>query len=156
MTALHWAVLCGHIETVQVLLGAGSAVNAVHAGGDTLLHCAARRCQAEVVQLLLGTGSAVNARTARGDTALHCACAAYRGHAEVAEVVRLLLVAGSAVDAANENGETALHCAARQGYAKAVRLLLNAGADPQPSLAAAVQRGHHGIAQLLRDAGAAD
>jgi ankyrin repeat protein len=46
--------------------------------------------------------------------------------------------------------------AARKGHGEAVQLLLGAGADPQPSLAAAVQRGHAEIAQLLRDAGAAD
>jgi hypothetical protein len=37
-----------------------------------------------------------------------------------------------------------------------VRLLLGAGADPQPSLVVAVQLGHDAIAQLLRDAGAVD
>jgi hypothetical protein len=33
---------------------------------------------------------------------------------------------------------------------------MGAGADPQSSLAAALEEGHHEIAQLLRDAGAAD
>jgi ankyrin repeat protein len=72
-------------------------------------------------------------------------------------VVQLLLGAGAAVDASTADGETPLLYAAGQGHTEVVRLLLGAGADPQPSsLAAAVQRGHHKIAQLLRDAGAAD
>jgi ankyrin repeat protein len=71
-------------------------------------------------------------------------------------VAQLLLNARSAVNAMSATGFTALHRAAGKGRTEVVRLLLGAGADPQPSLALAVQQGHQEIAQLLRDAGAAD
>ena len=45
-------------------------------------------------------------------------------------VLRYLLDKGARPDAANADGATLLHHAAEMGLAKAVRLLLDAGADP--------------------------
>jgi ankyrin repeat protein len=104
-----------------------------------------------VAQLLLDAGSAVDGAHADGCTALHEAAREGR-----TEVVRLLLDAGSAIDAVSVIGWTVLHWANYHGHAEVVRMLLAAGADPQAALALAVQRGNHEIAQLLRDAGAAD
>ena len=61
-----------------------------------------------------------------------------------------------AADAVSVGGNASLVLAAMLGKTEVVRLLLGASIDPQVALAAAVRRGHHDIAQLLRDAGATD
>jgi hypothetical protein len=164
LAAQDWAVRLaaerGHVAALRALLDGGADVAAELDNASTArplppgtaLHWAARNGQAGAVQLLLGAGSAVDANNILGETALHLAAA--QGYAEV---VQLLLGAGSAVDARNSwRDSTALHYAAHYGHAEVVRLILGAGADPHSSLALALDRGHHEIAQLLRDAGAAD
>ena len=56
-TALHLAAQGGHAEVVQLLLGAGSAVDAQTSAGATVLHIAAQEGYIEVVQLLLDAGA---------------------------------------------------------------------------------------------------
>ncbi len=34
ITALHWACSMGHMDTVQILLGAGASPNVMEVGGD--------------------------------------------------------------------------------------------------------------------------
>ena len=49
---------------------------------------------------------------------------------EEIDALRLLLKHGADVNAARHDGQTALHFAAKNGSAKCVRILLDAGADP--------------------------
>jgi cytohesin len=114
-TALHWAARNGRAEAVQLLLGAGGAVDTVDACGPTALHWAAQQGHAEVARLLLGAGSAVDAANANGWTALHSA--ADLGHAEV---VQLLLGAGA-------EPQSSL-AAVQRGHHEIAQLLRDAGA----------------------------
>ena len=63
------------------------------------------------------------------------------------------------VDSLNKDRETALHWAAGLGQTKASQVLLEAGADPsrkdrwaRPAAAAALERGHYALADMLRAA----
>lgn len=76
----------------------------------------------ETVKALIERGADVNKP---GWAALHYA--ATRGHLEV---MRLLLEHNAYIDAASPNGTTPLMMAAFYGTASAVKLLLEAGADP--------------------------
>jgi cytohesin len=136
-TALHWAARRGRAAAVQLLLGAGSAVDTITKSGWTALHWAAEEGHAEVVQLLLGAGSAVNAVDADGWTALHCAVA--QGHAEAAQ---LLLGARSVANAAAKDGRTAMHWAAMRGNAVMVQALLRAGTGNGTHLFSFEKDGH--------------
>ena len=80
----------------------------------------------DVVRELVASGTDVNAPQGDGMTALHWA--AERGDTEM---VDLLVVAGARLDAVTRNGRyTPLHLAGSEGYALVIRLLLEAGADP--------------------------
>lgn len=69
-TALHLATGLSDVLTMEMLLEAGSEVNAVGMGGATPLHNAAGL---DVAQLLLDYGADVGARDDSGETALHYA-----------------------------------------------------------------------------------
>lgn len=72
-TPLHCAAWKGHVEAVQLLLGAGADVGAKSSNdhyGDTPLHAAAHGNQKDVVQLLIERGADVNARNPAGRTPL--------------------------------------------------------------------------------------
>ena len=91
-TALHVAVVAGHVETVKVLAAGGADVNAAMAGhwAITPLMLAAAK-DAEIVKILLEKGADVNARTEEGgDTALFFARMRNRE-----DIVRLLTDAGA-------------------------------------------------------------
>ena len=76
----------------------------------------------DTVKLLIGRGADVNKT---GWAPLHYA--ATRGHLDV---MNLLLERSAYIDAASPNGTTPLMMAAHYGTASAVKLLLEAGADP--------------------------
>jgi len=52
-TPLHWAAIRAHWSTLQTLLAAGAAVDAVGVDGGTPLHWACHHDNAPMVQLLL-------------------------------------------------------------------------------------------------------
>jgi hypothetical protein len=117
----------GHPAVVQLLLGAGAAVDAAAGNyrGDTALILAAQGVHAKVVQLLLNAQASVHAASPDGCTALHSA--AYRGYPAI---VKLLLDANASADAAVSDGSTALHYAVQQAHTAVLQLLVDAQADP--------------------------
>jgi ankyrin repeat protein len=70
-TALHWAADKGHTSAVQVLLGAGAAVDASTGRGSTALMWAADKGHVSTVKALLVGGASIEAANAGGWTALH-------------------------------------------------------------------------------------
>jgi ankyrin repeat protein len=69
---------------MQLLLGAGAAVNQACSNGATPLYIAARHGRLEVLTVLLGAGGAVNQAKADGYTSLMIA--AHGGHLETMRV----------------------------------------------------------------------
>jgi hypothetical protein len=110
-TALHLAASKGHVEVVELLLGAGADCLALdNAGGWSAVHAAARGGHDETIAFLLERGPVdyVNTRAANGDTPLHRA--AYWGHVST---VRTLLHAGGNRLLRNAEGKDVLALACR-------------------------------------------
>jgi hypothetical protein len=97
-TPLHLAVLEGHVEVVEYLLGEGSPPNATEAHGLTPLHYAVLRGHEEIVGLLLAAGADANYRSSVGSpTPVEVAVLAdaFRG---TTALTTALLEAGGKVD----------------------------------------------------------
>ena len=69
-TPLHWAVLGGHTNCVELLIEKEADVGAVNSAGNTLLHLAVTTAPPECVRLLLEAAAPVNSRNNNGDTPL--------------------------------------------------------------------------------------
>ena len=147
-TPLAAAASKGHTKITELLLDSGSDVNAVTDDGRTPLVMAVRNNHWETVTLLLERGATHSIHTAAGV-------------GDVSEIERHL-AAGVDVNARIEwSAETPLHWAARSGEAKAVRSLLEEGADARGEtnwsatpLHMAAAGGHVETAELLVGAGA--
>jgi len=93
--------------------------------GDTALHIATRRRDLTWVAYLLSKGADPNIGDKQGDTALIIA-----SRIGFEEGAREMLVRRARPDATNRRGETALIMAVQQRQPRLVKLLLEAGADP--------------------------
>lgn len=95
--------------------------------GRTPLHYAAADGLADEVTRLLSTGADANAQDDDGWTPLH-----FAAQANSAEITRALLSAGAKTELKDSYGNTPLFRAvfASQGDGAVIRLLLNAGANP--------------------------
>ena len=110
-------------KVARVLIGwPKTQVESRNAADESPLMLAALAGDLELCQLLIDKDADVNKP---GWTALHYA--ATNGHLPV---LRLLLDENAYIDAASPNGTTPLMMAAHYGSAAAVKLLLEAGADP--------------------------
>jgi len=121
--ALHVAIRDSSAKAVQVLLSWEKVeIEARNKVDESPLMLAALGGQTDIVKGLIERDADVNKT---GWTALHYA--ATRGHLDV---LRLLLDKSAYIDAASPNGTTPLMMAAFYGTPSAVKLLLEAGADP--------------------------
>ncbi len=121
--ALHVAIREGASKAVQALLSWEKVeVEARNKADESPLMLAALGGQLDIVKSLIARDADVNKP---GWTPLHYA--ATRGHLDV---MRLLLDQNAYIDAASPNGTTPLMMAAFYGTPSAVKLLLEAGADP--------------------------
>jgi ankyrin repeat protein len=95
--------------------------------GRTAVHYAAADGDADGLRVLLAGGAAAEAVDDAGWTPLH-----FAAQAQAPSVVEVLLAAGAAVDTADRHGNTPLWRAVfcSQGEGATIRLLLEAGADP--------------------------
>lgn len=147
--ALFIAVDEPSVQVLDVLLSwRGIKVDLRNPQGETPLMIAALRGYLGAVQKLIAKDADVNKP---GWTPLHYA--ATNGHLDV---MKLLLEQHAYIDAGSPNGSTPLMMAAQYGTPEAVKLLLDAGADPllknQQQLNAIdfAYRGHReGSAQLI-------
>ncbi|MFK8112622.1 MAG: ankyrin repeat domain-containing protein [Rubripirellula sp.] len=129
MTALHWAVLHDHAESVRVLIGSDADVNATTDYQVTPLSIACERGSAEAAKLLLDAGADANAELPGGQTVLMSAA-----RVGSREIVRELIARGAKVDEKERKSQTALMWAAAAGNAEVVDELLDAGADLEHKL----------------------
>jgi uncharacterized protein len=120
----------GGLDVVALLLERGADVNGWNTGGGVNpLLAAVTENQRAAVELLLKAGADPNVVDDEGDSALRCCAIA--GYAEVAS----LLLAAGAVKTIDEwggvSGDTALGLAAARLDLPMIRMLLDAGADPE-------------------------
>jgi ankyrin repeat protein len=126
MTALHWTALANDLETMNVLLYAGAATEALtRVGAYTPLHLASSRAHTAAVTRLLEAGSKPGAFTATGVQPLHLAAQAGN-----VDAVKALLDRGADINAKDKtHGRTPLIFAVSQDRVDAMKLLLAQGAD---------------------------
>ena len=143
-TPLHYAVINGDIEIVEMLLNRSANINAANQYGITPLYNAVRSKKMEIIELLLKKGAFVNARNGCSFTPLHLAVE--KGSKEI---VKLLLKHGASVNSACNSafreghtlwlgvketctyweGYTPLWLAVGKGHEEVVKLLLESGAN---------------------------
>ncbi|GIL45586.1 hypothetical protein Vafri_2788 [Volvox africanus] len=127
-TALHAASTDGHAEVLTVLLEAGAQVEVIKQGGRTPLHVAAIGGHEAAVRVLLKAGANKDAADDEGKTPMYLAV----GNNDKTDVVRVLLEANINKDCRTKNGFAIMHSAALKGNDDIIRLLLQAGLDPNP------------------------
>ncbi|MGW7276212.1 ankyrin repeat domain-containing protein [Streptomyces sp. NPDC054864] len=110
----------------QVRAGEVHMTNRGQLGSLTVRYAAAEG-DADGLRVLLAGGAAAEATDDAGWTPLHLAA-----QAQAPSAIEVLLTAGAAVDAVDRHGNTPLWWAAfySQGEGATIRLLLEAGADP--------------------------
>ncbi|ABK44143.1 Ankyrin repeat-like protein [Magnetococcus marinus MC-1] len=157
-TALHLAVMQGHVEMVKLLLAVGADATLADEIGNTPLHVAAFKNELACAEALLGSGKVdVDARAEHILTALNMAV--MQGHVEM---VKLLLAVGADATLADEAGQAPLNVAAGNNeLACAAALLIygkvNVDARAEHSgtaLNMAVIQGHVEMVKLLLAVGA--
>lgn len=127
--ALVAAVVRGSFAEVQALIAAGASVNdASDLTGMTALMEAINQGETDIALYLMAQGAALEAASNLGRTALMFA--ADTSHEDSGyTLLAALLAHGVNIDAMDDDGNTALSNASWRGHARAVRLLLESGAD---------------------------
>lgn len=124
-TGLYRSVICGHSNTVELLLTSGADPNLKTHMGDTALHQAADNHRLEIASLLLKYHSNPNIQQNDGETPLHIAC--FKGDEEM---VQLLLTHKADPNIQNNLfNKTPLHYAVDYSYSGVISLLLKYGAN---------------------------
>ena len=126
-TALHWAAFNDDLEMAKMLVAAGANVKAVtRDGAITPLFMAAKNGNAAMIDVLLKAGADANSTDERGTAALMTAASSGN-----ADAVRVLIEHGANVNARESaHGQTALMFAAALNRDAAIKVLLDAHADP--------------------------
>jgi ankyrin repeat protein len=124
--ALFAAAQAGDLDKASEALAAGANVNAANLHNVTPLLEAAGQGHLEMARFLIGQGAEVNYLGMPEGSPLMLV--AFMGQVEF---LRLFLAAGAIANLAMPGGgETALHMAAVANHGTAVKVLLDAGADP--------------------------
>ncbi|XP_059511355.1 inversin isoform X2 [Stegostoma tigrinum] len=124
-TALHAAVLSGHVRTVKLLLKYGAQVDAMDVMKHTPLFRACEMGHKEVIHTLIEGGARVDLLDQDGHSPLHWA--ALGGNADVCQILIQNLINPNMQDYA---GRTPLQCAACGGYINCMAILMENKADP--------------------------
>ena len=102
-TALHRAVLRGHMDIVDLLINNGANVNLKSESGDTALHYAAKKNHIDIVEMLLKNGADINITGYRGLVPLHFAVTF-----DSVQLSEKLIIHGADVNVPNDDGQTPL------------------------------------------------
>ncbi|WP_338669150.1 ankyrin repeat domain-containing protein [Pseudodesulfovibrio methanolicus] len=125
LTPLLYAIGSGDFEATKALLKLG-AESEIPGKSPNALHFALSRHCFKEARLLLDSGVNVNVLGPNRDTPLHQACLA-----APRELIAHMLALGAMVNAREKTGLTPLHAAAFRGDPAIVKLLLDAGANPE-------------------------
>ena len=151
--ALHWSALHGRVDATTLLLKAGSDPNAKGSTmGFTPLDMAAAQGYSDTMRVLIEAGADPNSRASDGTTSLYRAVLL-----EQVDTVKALAKAGADLEAKiSTAGFTPLDAAAHIGRSDTMRVLIEAGADPNhrmldgtTSLYRAARRGQVGTVKVL-------
>ena len=156
VTPLAYAAGFGRMEVLEFLVARGANVNARDPRGLSALHLTVYTGQLQALRYLLDKGADVKSPGPSGMGPLHFAAR------QRAEIAGLLVERKADVGARDDYGNTALILAVREGAQEVVRVLVDAGADPNAAnpltgdgpLDVALQEGRAGIADYLRSKGA--
>jgi ankyrin repeat protein len=149
----------GKGKVIEALLAAGADIDARTTSGETPLHVAVTSGGIEEVRALLAKGAQVTCRDNDGRTALH-ALAATPGNPHAEQIARLIIDYGADMEAKDtENSWSPLYYAAENDNLPALRVLLEAGANPNTRDAygcTPLHRGayHADVVRLLLENGA--
>jgi len=161
-TPLHYAVVSGGKEMVDLLLDYKADVGLTDAEGNTPLHYAAAMNNKPAMELLLAKGARIDAKSNLGRTPLHLAADESARAALLAtihlvkgsvastaardeEVLELLLANGAKIDAKDKFGATPLHYAALYGLNNKAAFLLAHGADANAGSAGNARPLHYAV-----------
>lgn len=124
-TAMHVAASEGHVHICRFLTNKGARINRSDRWGGSPLDDAHRHRHLNVVEFLRSEG----ATTGSSDQTTNLVTAAAEGDEN--ELVSLLsVISQDKINEGDYDRRTALHLAAGEGYAGIVRILLEAGANP--------------------------
>ena len=125
-TPLHWAVYHNNLALVEALIDAGADVNAVNKYGSSPMTEAATLGDYAIMKALLDAGADVDAANEYGQTALMVVV-----RSDNVDTARLLIQHGANVHAKEQwQGQNAVIFAAAQAQPEMLKLLMDAGADP--------------------------
>ena len=152
--AIHWSAWRGYKEITELLLDAGTNINARGSGEWTALLWAARYGKTSCVELLLNRGARVEDRRKNDHAWNALMFAAYYNKPTSSAI--LILDAGADINAKDGYSKTTLWWVAEAGNLAAVELFLRRGAEVQWSgdlspLQISKDKGHTDVVRLLED-----
>jgi ankyrin repeat protein len=137
-TPLTEAIFTGHADAVRLLLSRGANVKlkAKRKDYEAPAFAAASTRNVEVLRIILAAGADPNGAGGRATPALHRVTIGddVEDDARIA-MMTALIEAGATVDGPDRDGGTALQTAVAYNNARAVKVLLEAGANPNQLLA---------------------
>ncbi|KAJ3531377.1 hypothetical protein NM208_g8903 [Fusarium decemcellulare] len=139
-TPLYWAAKKGYDDISRLLLRAGAQVNLTDQEGDSALSVSVLGGHTNVVDLLLQNGADVNSRNNDGQTPLFVAVKNEKNNPYPEDIVAMLLQKGAAVNQRDTDGNTPLYHASIGNSNPTYQLLLQHGAQLEPSKASDYQR----------------
>ncbi|XP_065811278.1 dynein axonemal heavy chain 12 isoform X3 [Labrus bergylta] len=134
LTPLALAAQGGHLEVVETLLKRGADVLSQAHDEASILYEACSCGDPSVISLLLQYGADANVAKHTGHMPIHRL--AHRGHLEALK----LLIPVTSMSEVNDNGMSPLHSAAAGGQTHCLKVLLDAGYDPNFMLPPWVRR----------------
>ncbi|KAF2893160.1 hypothetical protein ILUMI_13011 [Ignelater luminosus] len=123
-TPLHYAILKGKLQIIDLLLSKGASVNTRNYKSETSLHYGAKYGNLEIVDKLIYYKADINAINKKGNTPLHIAILKQKF-----DIVYSLLSKGADANLKNLNNSTPLHCCANKGDNKLLSTLMSLKVD---------------------------
>lgn len=156
-TTLDMAIVFGHTQAAEYLIGLGADISSLRGDGNTPLINAIKRGRPQIAKLLIEKGADHDAPDEEGNPPIRWAV-----EKGLSEIVALLLANHADVNfTENRDGRTLLHIAALKGYKDLVDILLVKGSEVNAEdnhgktpLFYAGKYGHKAAADLLIGQGA--